>query len=149
MRSTEAGFTLLELLIVVAVIGVLAAIAIPNYQSSRDRAKAAVVVAELRNFSSAFFAFYTTNLEFPPDNHEAIPPGMENLLPPQFEQTTAIGGRYNWEGPDGYPYAGISISSGAEPRLAQLVDKIMDDGNPGSGRFRITSNGRPTYILEE
>jgi type IV pilus assembly protein PilA len=149
MQSAESGFTLLELLVVVVVIVVLAALAIPQYQSAKNRAKAAVVVGELRNFSSAFFAFYTDNLEFPPDTHEQIPPGMEGLLPPQFEETTGIGGRYNWEGPDGYPYAGISISNGADPELAVLVDRIIDDGNSATGRFRITPNGRPTFILEE
>lgn len=86
---------------------------------------------------------------FPPDNNEAIPPGMESLLPPQFEETTAIGGRYNWEGPSFYPYAGISISSGPKSDLVQLVDNILDDGSLQTGKFRITANGRPTYILEE
>lgn len=75
--------------------------------------------------SAAFFAYYADALEFPEDSHEVIPVGMEDLLPPQFEQTTPIGGRYNWEGPDGYPYAGIAISGGADPALVQLVDNLF------------------------
>ena len=149
MKEPEGGFTLLELLVVVAIIGILSSVAIPSYRDYKKRARATKVVGELRNFASALFAYYADELQFPPDNHEAIPVGMEGLLPPQFEQTTAIGGRYNWEGPDSYPYAGISISNGPDPELVQIVDNIFDDGSLSTGRFRKTPNGRPTYILEE
>lgn len=148
MDRKEAGFTLLELLVVVGIIGVLAAIAMPAYNAYRDRAKAAVVASELRYFASAFYAYYTDELEFPEDNHEEIPDGMEDLLPVQFTRETIIGGRYNWEGPDQYSYAGIAISGNPDADLIAIVDRVIDDGSLTTGRFQRMSNGRPTYILE-
>lgn len=148
IRSQD-GFTIIELLVVIAIIGVLAALALPTFQSYRKRALAAKVVTELKQFSSAFYVYYVDANDFPADNNEAIPAGMEGLLPPQFIQTTAIGGRYNWEGPDFYPYAGISISSGPDPELVEIVDNLFDDGSLITGRFRTMANGRPTFVLEE
>ena len=55
--SRRAGFTLIELLIVVVIIGILAAIAIPKFQSTKGRANAAALKADLRNLATAQEAY--------------------------------------------------------------------------------------------
>jgi prepilin-type N-terminal cleavage/methylation domain-containing protein len=55
----EAGFSLIELLLVVVIIGIVASIAVPNYIRGRSAAEKAGAVSLLRTISSAQTTFYT------------------------------------------------------------------------------------------
>lgn len=68
MLPKKQAFTLIELLIVVAIIGILAAIAVPNFLNARIRAMVSRTQADLRTLVSAFEAYAIDNsIRYPPD----------------------------------------------------------------------------------
>jgi type IV pilus assembly protein PilA len=65
MRNKQKGFSLIELLIVVAIILIIAAIAIPNLLRSKMAANEASAVGSLRTINTASVAFSTTYGNYP------------------------------------------------------------------------------------
>jgi len=63
---SKSAFTLLELLIVVAIIAVLAAIAVPNFSESSIRARCARARADMKAIATAIESYRTDNTTYPP-----------------------------------------------------------------------------------
>lgn len=64
MRRDPRGFTLIELMIVVVILGILVAIVVPKFANGKERAMVAAMRTDLRNLVSAEEAFFTNGLVY-------------------------------------------------------------------------------------
>lgn len=138
---------------VMSLVGLMASFAAPIYAQYFSRAELVETTLRLANWSREFERWKIDNGRYPNDSHIVLPPEAArtlNILNSEWLAPTALGGNWNWEGPNGYDYAGIAIVSptASVDEIAQL-DFILDDGDLSQGAFRQTPNGRYTYILEE
>ena len=86
MKKVQQGFTLIELMIVVAIIGILAAVAIPAYQDYTIRAKVTEGLSLAAAGKTAVSEFYASNGRLPANNQSA---GVASM-PKVFRVTTSI-----------------------------------------------------------
>jgi type IV pilus assembly protein PilA len=71
MKSNNQGFTIIELMIAVAIIGVLAAIAVPAYSNYINRAKVSEALTFAATAKTAVAETYQSNGSFPTSNAQA------------------------------------------------------------------------------
>ncbi len=64
-RAAQAGFTLIELMVVLVIIGVLAALIVPNVLERTDDARATAARADINNLMQALKLYKLDNLRFP------------------------------------------------------------------------------------
>ncbi|HGM2780121.1 TPA: pilin [Neisseria gonorrhoeae] len=71
MNTLQKGFTLIELMIVIAIVGILAAVALPAYQDYTARAQVSEAILLAEGQKSAVTEYYLNNGEWPKNNDEA------------------------------------------------------------------------------
>ena len=75
MFKNKKGFTLMETLVVVLLIGILAAIAFPHYEAAMERTRVATNITLFRPMANAAMQYYTFNDEWP-DSLNKLPVGV-------------------------------------------------------------------------
>ena len=83
------GLTLIELMTVMAVIGLLAALGIPRYRDVKRRAHSAAVVSDFNTVRIAAYNYFADHATYPEDGTAgAAPPSLVPYLPHGFQFTT-------------------------------------------------------------
>ena len=90
MKSMQKGFTLIELMIVVAIIGILAAIAIPQYQDYVVKSKLAAAASSVDSLKLTMGEYYQSNGAFP--TLAQLTSAGFNIVNPPNETITVAGG---------------------------------------------------------
>jgi type II secretion system protein G len=75
-RAYERGFTLIELMIVVAIIAILAGILIPNFVNARAQAQTAACESNLRSIATALELYYADNQVYPSASGAPVQPAL-------------------------------------------------------------------------
>ena len=135
MRRRD-GFTIIELLIVMVVIGVLAAIAVLRYIDVRNHAVASGIVSELNVIRLAAYNHWADNETFPADAPAGVsPPALDPYLRPGFDFTRPHH-TFDWEyspGGAGGMQAGVVVTTNSPSLMAVLA--------------RRASGGLPYFVL--
>lgn len=134
MDVRRGGFSLIELLVTVAIVGILAGLAIPNMRNVTFRARATAVFGDISAVRQATLDFNAAQNAWPPDESSGtVPPGLVPFLPEGF---TFMGDGYeldfeNLTLPSGLPYdpdvtrmVGLAITV-AEDALNNAIVEVL------------------------
>lgn len=125
MQSRQYGFTIVELLIVIVIIAILAAITIVAYNGIQERARYSAMKSDINSINKAIQMFHAENSNYPGSNttgtlvYSAGPNNTMNipgLVPTYIAQMPSIPN----DGRGGY-YAYIVTANGTNYKLVRLV----------------------------
>lgn len=156
MRSTKQsknGFTLVEVMIVVFIIGVLAALALPMFAKYLRNTRAASFVSDIRSLASAGNQYALEAGEWVPSTSPGeYPEALEGYFSQRkFNLGTSLGGVWDFDQDDiGYFTSAVGVVGPTESdELFAIVDKRIDDGNLATGLFQKLASDRYYYIIED
>jgi prepilin-type N-terminal cleavage/methylation domain-containing protein len=135
--SNEKGFSLIELLLVVVIIGIVAALAVPALQKGIRSAENGTTFATMRTISSTQVAFFSQNNRFGrlPEIQEQMNNGMGTTLP-----DSVVRGRYVFQMTPVAP-------TDAELKEGYIITATRSVSDDVVYKYELTQSGKITQIL--
>ena len=152
-KKRNAGFTLVEIMIVAAIIADLALIAMPSYVRSRKFTQDTRFMTDIRAAVDGFDMYAAEHSSYPPNaGAGVIPAGMQQYLAGMdFTGPTPIGGTWNWDNNRNGSVAAVGVlfsaGGGDDVRMAS-IDERMDNGILTTGGFRKKTDDLYTHVIE-
>ncbi len=140
----HAGFTLVEILVVVIILGILAAIVVPQVTNASDEAVRSGFVTDLRSYTRAAYLFMTETGELLEDSASGdVPAGWESYINTDgWTEGPSIGGVWDVEQNDA---GGVTSALGVhfngngptqDDAYMRTIDRMVDDADLAGGHFR-------------
>ena len=158
-RGSVAAFSLTEVMVVITIISLLAALGMPTLKSVKRRSVATALANDLRTFAAAFDAHVHEMGAWPVEADAGLipPEAASRINSGAWLRPTALGGQYNWDNNQMHAgtrfRAAIAISSTSvsavvpDLDLLEAVDRIIDDGNLATGNFRLGADDEPVFVI--
>lgn len=150
----SGAFTLIEVMVVVIVLGILAAIAVPRFVGAQTETAVAATAEDLKAIETAIGMYKAKEGAWPGEVAQTLtPPGVETYFkgPVPLAKPCPIGGVYDYDAPSGGSPAMISIRAIAgnvfTAQAAADLDEHFDDGVATTGAVRIPSATQITFTL--
>lgn len=150
------GFTLVEVLIVIVILGILAAVVVPAFSGVSDEVRKGAFIRDLKTYADAIEAYTARTGRFVGDSSSGeFPPELDGYLDrSEWERGTPIGGVWDVELMEQGITSGVGVhfQGGTNPGNDYMadIDARFDDGDLTTGVFRrLQDNTRFYYIIAD